>query len=326
MSFELFHNDCSKGNDYMEHLTFKAMGTTINLKIQHRFAAQLLTEAKKRLFDFEQRFSANNNNSMLMQVNQYAGIKPIKVDKDIYELIEIGKKYSLDDNNSLNVAIGPLVKLWKIGFKDANVPTQSEIDERLSLINPRSIILNEKEYSVYLENKGMEIDLGSLAKGFFADRIKDFLLKEGVTEGIIDLGGNILLIGSHPTNSDKLWRVGIQNPFKTRQKIVGILQTQDRSVVTSGIYERSLQINGKEYHHIFDSQTGYPINNDVASITIVSKKSLTAELYTTMLYKYESKQIISFINQLPEIEGIVITKDNEIICSEELQSDFILIN
>lgn len=310
----------------MESITFKAMGTTINLQIEHEFAHYLLNEAKKRLLDYEKRFSANDANSLLMKVNQFAGIEAVTVDPDIFELIKIGKVYSVDLSNTLNIAIGPLIKLWKIGFSDAKVPTQAEIDERLTLIDPNLIQLNDEKQSVYLERKGMEIDLGALAKGFFADQIKHFLKKAGVKKGIIDLGGNVLLLGSHPTNPDTLWRVGVQNPFMTRNNLVGLLKVKDKSVVTSGIYERTFVYNGEEYHHIFDSHTGYPVKNNIASLTIVSKESLTGELYTTMYYQAEAHDIIEQINQIQDLEAIVITKNSEILITHGLVNDFIKVD
>ncbi len=310
----------------MESITFKAMGTTINLQIEHEFSHYLLNEAKKRLLDYENRFSANDANSLLMKVNQFAGIEAVAVDPDIFELIKIGKVYSVDLSNTLNIAIGPLIKLWKIGFSDAKVPSQAEIDERLTLIDPNLIQLNDEKQSVYLERKGMEIDLGALAKGFFADQIKHFLKKAGVKKGIIDLGGNVLLLGSHPTNPDTLWRVGVQNPFMTRNNLVGLLKVKDKSVVTSGIYERTFVYNGEEYHHIFDSKTGYPVKNNIASLTIVSKESLTGELYTTMYYKAEAHDIIRQINQIQDVEAVVITKDSEILITHGLVNDFIKVD
>lgn len=310
----------------MESIVFKAMGTTISLQIQHEFADYLLKEAKKRLLDYEKRFSANDDNSVLMNVNQLAGIESVVIDSDIYELIKIGKEYSLDASNTLNIAIGPLIKLWKIGFQGANVPTQSDIEECLKLIDPQSIILSEENQSVYLEKKGMEIDLGALAKGFFADKIKLFLKQAGVEKGIIDLGGNVLLIGSHLVNSDGYWRIGIQDPFKSRQNIKGLVKVKDVSVVTSGIYERVLVLDGQEYHHIFDSQTGYPVKNDIASVTIISSESLAGELYTTMFYQYKSSETINLINNIKGIEAIVITRDNDILMTDGLENTFVIIN
>lgn len=307
----------------MKSMVFKAMGTTISLKIEHEFAELILEAAKERLLDYERRFSANDANSLLMKVNQAAGRHAVSVDADIYELVRFGKQFSLDSTNTLNIAIGPLIKLWRIGFDGARIPNQSEIDHRLKLIDPGKIILSDNDQSVYLTESGMEIDLGALAKGFFADKLKIFLLNIGVEKGIIDLGGNVLLIGSHPANQDGLWRIGIQDPFKMRTNTVGIVKVKDASIVTSGIYERSLIIDNEEYHHIFDSRTGYPIQNDIASVTILSPDSLSGELYTTLFYQYQSHEAMAKINEINGIEAIVITRDNGILLSANMDRYFV---
>lgn len=309
----------------MESLTFKAMGTTISLQINHDSAAQLLEEAKRRLLDYEKRFSANHSQSQLMQLNQVAGKKPMEVDADLFELIAFGKEYSIDTSTTLNIAIGPLIKLWKIGFKNAQVPTDEEIQERLRLIDPQNITLDALNYSVYLEVKGMEIDLGALAKGYFADKIKDYFKEMGVEKGIIDLGGNVLLIGEHPQHDDGYWRVGIQDPFQSRHTIGGVLKSKDKSVVTSGIYERMLTYNGEEYHHIFDSRTGYPIKNDLASITIVSNTSIMGELYTTMYYQYNSHKVLTLLEAVSDVEAIIITRSGQVSITSGLREDFTII-
>lgn len=310
----------------MESCIFNAMGTTISLQIQHDQAQNLLIEAKNRLLNYEKRFSANNLDSQLMLVNQAAGKKAVKVDSDLFELIEFGKLFSLSPTNALNITIGPLVKLWKIGFSDARVPSKKEIEACRALINPEDILLDEANQSIYLVKEGMEIDLGSLAKGFFADKIHKFFEESEVSAGIINLGGNVLVFGPHPVNPDGLWRVGIQDPFNERQNLLGMVKVKDMSVVTSGIYERYLSIDDQDFHHILDSRTGYPIDNDIASITVLSKESVFAELYTTMLYHYDSSDIINLMNQIPDAEAIVITRSKEILLSNNIGEQFVKSN
>lgn len=288
------------------------MGTRISLSIVHPEAENLLEKASHMLADYEARFSANNSKSALMMVNQQAGIQPVHVDSDLYDLIQFGKKYSLSSNLALNITIGPLVKLWKIGFTDAHVPEQKEIEEKLKLIDPTDIKLDADKRTVYLTKKGMELDLGALAKGYFADKLKSFFQNEGVQSGLVDLGGNVLTIGENPKYEDGYWRVGIQKPSPVRGDLVGVVLVKDKSVVTSGIYERSLKIDGKKYHHIFDSTTGYPIENELASVTIVSDESIDGELWTTLLFMFSPTAAIQYIDSIPGIEALIITKDNDV--------------
>ncbi|OWA35578.1 thiamine biosynthesis protein ApbE [Saccharibacillus sp. O16] len=295
------------------------MGTVITMVVHHPNADALLAEAEQRLIDYERRFSANNPNSALMQINHQAGKSPVTVDADLFELIAIGKRGSLAADNLLNIAIGPLVKAWKIGFAGAQHPTDDVIAECRQLIDPHQIQLDEARNSVFLEQEKMEIDLGALAKGYFADRIVEGFKRQHAEAGFIDLGGNVLTFGENPASEDGLWRVGIQNPQLPRGNYALVLNMQNQSIVTSGIYERKLEIAGQTYHHIFDGRTGYPVQSDVASLTIVSDESLAGEIWTTRLFGKDAVEIIHTLNSVSGLEGVVITERNELAITEGLR-------
>ena len=154
------------------------------------------------------------------------------------------------------------------------------------------------------------IDLGALAKGYIADRIADFLKAEKVTSALINLGGNVLTFGPALHNPDRKWRIGIQNPKETRNTNLIVLAIRDQSIVTSGIYERTFEINGKTYHHIFDSQTGYPVSSDLASLTIISSLSVDGEIWTTRLFGSSLERIFQEVSSQPNLEAIIVDKDN----------------
>ena len=156
----------------------------------------------------------------------------------------------------------------------------------------------------------MKIDLGALAKGYIADRIADFLKAEKVTSALINLGGNVLTFGPALHNPDHKWRIGIQNPKETRNTNLMVLAIRDQSVVTSGIYERTFEIDGKTYHHIFDSQTGYPVSSDLASLTIISSLSVDGEIWTTRLFGSSLERIFQEVSSQAELEAIIVDKDN----------------
>lgn len=244
------------------------MGTTIDIQINSKNAQKQIQEVIELLELYKNRFSANDFNSELMAINNNAGIKPIQVHPDLFELITIGKEHSLARPGNLNIAIGPLVQTWRIGFSDAKLPSPSEISEAMILSDPTHILLDSKNQSVFLNQIGMKIDLGALAKGYIADKIKN------------------------------------------------------QSVVTSGTYERRLIIDDKEYHHIFDRQTGYPIQTEMASISIVSKQSVDCEIWTTRLFGLSIKEALDILNAVSYIEGIIITKDDRIYLSDGLKHHF----
>ena len=292
--------------------SLRLMGASIHLTIFHEDAQNLLLQSEQLLHLYKNRFSANDADSELMEINLQAGKKAVQVHPELFELIELGKKHSIAANSHLNIAIGPLVQTWRIGFSDAKLPSEEEIQRLLKITDPEEIVLNDSNREVYLSKEGMRIDLGALAKGYIADKLKEFLVEQGVQSGIIDLGGNILTIGENPT-FHRPWRIGIQNPVLDRGEHVAVIEVSDASVVTSGIYERQLVVDGKTYHHIFDRTTGYPMETELASITIVAEKSVDCEIWTTRLFGQNPYDIIEEIKQQPVLEAFVITKNQKMM-------------
>ncbi|HFH7511207.1 TPA: FAD:protein FMN transferase [Streptococcus agalactiae] len=302
--------------------SLRLMGTTIDIQINSKNAQKQIQEVIELLELYKNRFSANDFNSELMAINNNAGIKPIQVHPDLFELITIGKEHSLARPGNLNIAIGPLVQTWRIGFSDAKLPSPSEISEAMILSDPTHILLDSKNQSVFLNQIGMKIDLGALAKGYIADKIIIYLKNEMIDSAIINLGGNVLVHGDNPNRSEGYWVIGIQQPKKKRGQNIGAVKIKNQSVVTSGTYERRLIIDDKEYHHIFDRQTGYPIQTEMASISIVSKQSVDCEIWTTRLFGLSIKEALDILNAVSYIEGIIITKDDRIYLSDGLKHHF----
>lgn len=302
------------------------MGTVIDLLVQHETPDLVLDELAVRLKEYEHRFSANDPSSELMGVNKNAGIQPVSVHPDLYRLVEIGKYHSCSPSSNLNIAIGPLVQSWRIGFADAKVPTAADIQLLLKKTDPQNIVLNAAAQTVFLSEPGMLIDLGSLAKGFIADLLIDYLKSVGALSALINLGGNIVVLGPSPANKDHDWRIGIRRPGPSRNQSIVALKSFDQSVVTSGIYERSLVDDEQTYHHILDPHTGYPIETDVASLTIVSDKSIDGEIWTTRLFGKSSEEIMSSLNHLEGIDGLVITKQEKTLYSDTLADKIIKMN
>lgn len=285
----------------------KLMGTVIDLLIGHKNEEELLPDIVNKLKEYEQRFSANDNRSELMIINRQAGQQAVKVDSNLFDLIKLGKANSLPKNSFLNIAIGPLTQAWHIGFKDEKIPSQDDIDHLLRVINPEKIKLNEAEKSVYLES-GMSIDLGALAKGFIADLLMAELKEKQVLSGLINLGGNVLTFGTPQNAEKKHWLIGIKNPRINQDNYEAVLKIKNKSVVTSGVYERVLKKKNKTYHHIFSSETGYPVSTEILSLTIISDKSVDGEIWTTRLFGEKPETIIEILNTIENIEGLVITE------------------
>lgn len=293
------------------------MGTKISLSIKGEETELLAEKAEEMLIRYNEIFSANSDHSQLGMIKKMAGIAPQKVDEELYELIKTGKKHSLNENSFLNIAIGPLIKLWRIGFTEAHVPDKESIEKVLELLNPELIQLDEENKTVFLQKKGMEIDLGAIAKGYFADKVMEFFKDHGAFSAMVDMGGNVLVHGDSPSDGSD-WNVGIQNPFLPRGNAAALVKIRNQSVVTSGIYERVLEKEGSKYHHIFNSKTGYPMESNIASLTVVADRSLDCDIYTTELFGLDAVSIIRKMNNMKDLGAVVITLDGKLACTENL--------
>ena len=296
------------------------MGTVISLWIGGSRAETAVSQAIHKLFQYNQIFSANDLTSDLMILNQKAHLEPVPANEDLFKLIQTGQKQSLAHPSQLNIAIGPLVKLWQIGFTDARKPSQKEIDQALGKSNPAEIQLNPIQQTVHFNQSDMEIDLGALAKGYITDRLIDFFKDQGLNFAVVNLGGNIRTFGPAPHHQDQLWRIGLQDPQKSRHQHKLILKFKDKSIVTSGTYERIFQHQGKGYHHILDPQTGYPIQSRLHSLSIISDLSIDGEIWTSRLFGLPIEIILKEINQRPELEGIAIDYDGKLYFSNQLST------
>lgn len=317
---------CSKNNKSSEPLSQSEllMGTVVTVTLYDSNNQEILDKVFNKVKDLESILSINENGTLVDEINAEAGIKPVKVDEDTYTIVKKGIEYSKLSNGLFDISVGPIVKLWNIGLPDAKVPTQEEIDEKLPLIGYNDIELNETDRTIYLKRKGMMIDLGGIAKGYTADVISDILTEEGVKSAIIDLGGNVFTHGKKINGDD--WKIGIQNPFSERGGIVGTLTTSNKSIVTSGIYERYIEKDGVKYHHILSPYTGYPYDNEIAGITIVSDISADGDALSTSVFAMGVEEGMKFVNSIDGIDAIFVTKDNKVYITDGLRSIFNLSN
>ena len=300
------------------------MGTVVKITLYDSNDSAILDKAFDRVAEIESLVSINEAGTELDKVNDFAGISPVEVTSTTYEIVEKGLEYSKLSNGDFDITIGPLVKLWNIGLDDAKVPTQEEIDSVLPLIDYNLLELNEENHTIFLKNKGMMIDLGSIAKGYAADEISRILTENNVNSAIIDLGGNIYAHGIKPSGQD--WNIGIQNPFSTRGDIIGVLKVKNKTVVTSGIYERYIEKDGVKYHHLLNPNTGYPFENNIAGVSIITDKSIDADALSTTVFAKGLEEGLKFVETLPNVDAIFITKDNKVYITNGIRDSFTLEN
>ncbi|MFT8318067.1 MAG: FAD:protein FMN transferase [Sporolactobacillus sp.] len=293
------------------HKTFYALGTTLELSVGTPGAVSDIDDAYQLIRYYENKFTVNRSKSEIMTINNAAGRHPVRVPSDTYALVKRSVTASCQ-NTGFNAAIGPLVKLWQIGFSSAKLPDPAAIQTQLPLIDPHAVVFNDQEHSVWLTRPGMELDLGAIAKGWIADRIAELWAERGISSGQINLGGNLLLIGPAPNRTSGHWHVGIQSPEEPRGKAIAAVEIGPCSAVTSGIYERYLQTGGHFYHHILDPQTGYPKQTNLASVTVFTRHSVDGELWSTRLFFAGPGQPLP--QNAAELFGAVfVTTDHRII-------------
>lgn len=263
--------------------TWQAMGTTNQITLFGTTQTKYLDDAIAFVNHYEDLLTVNRAQSAVMAVNNAAGQKPVSVPAPVYQLI---KRAVVESNQhfGFNAAIGPLVKLWHIGFEDAKVPTDAEITDARQRIISDGIILDDDALTVFLPQGGMSLDLGAIAKGYIADRLKDYWQAQGQIAGIINFGGNIVLLNKAPHKLDGRWTIGVRNPLVRHGETIALITTPAQSIVTSGVAERHLVADGRMYHHIIDPETGYPHDNELASVTVLSPESIDGEVETTRLF------------------------------------------
>lgn len=273
--------------------------------------------------------------SDVSKINKNAGIKPTVVSEETYEVIKNAIYYSKIANGNFDITIGPISNLWSIGKKDARVPEKSEIDNLLHLVDYKNIEIKKEiiksdtnndgikestdtKYTVFLKKKNMKIDLGAIAKGYAADTVSSYLRLSDVDRAIINLGGNIKTIGD--------FTIGIKNPFENANDSFASIKVNNKSIVTSGVYERFVEKDGKKYHHILNPFNGYPFNNNLLSVTIISNKSINCDALSTSAFALGLEKGKKLIESIDDVDAILVTKDKKVFLTNGFDNNFELLD
>jgi thiamine biosynthesis lipoprotein len=268
--------------------------------------------------------SANKEGTQIDAINKAAGKNPVKVSEDTFYVIQKSLDFARLTGGVFDSSVGPLVKLWNIGTDNARVPSATEIEERLDLIDYEKIELDETKKTVFLQRQGMSLDLGAIAKGYAADEIVKIMASHRVKAAVVDLGGNVLVYGQKKDGSP--WRIGVQDPASDRGDYLGLVSGKAMTVVTSGIYERFFSENGVRYHHILDTTTGYPADKGLVSVTIIATSSIDADALSTSVFALGLEKGMELVKSLPEIRAIFIDDKNSVYLSPGTESIFSLTN
>lgn len=299
------------------------MGTIVKISIYDEVEEtdSIFRKAFERISDIEERMTINEENerSEIIELNNASGKDSVKVSRDTFYVLEKGKYFSELSNGKYDITIGPLVKLWNIGTDEARVPEETEIKNTLPLVNYEELVLDKEHLSAQLNVPGMIVDLGAIAKGYAADEAARILKEEGIKHAIVNIGGNIAVLNTRTDGTP--WRLGLQDPLKPRGDYMGIVMLKDQTLVTSGTYERYFESNGKRYHHILNPETGYPEENSILSVSILTKDSIDADGLSTTVFLLGLEKGMELVEKLPDTEAIFITTDKKVYVSSGIDEE-----
>jgi thiamine biosynthesis lipoprotein len=294
------------------------LNTVITINLYDKQDEDILNGCFDLISKYENIFSRTLETSELYALNHGTAPKEgnaYTVSKDLSDIINDSLYFCRLSKGAFDITIEPVSSLWDFTAATPVVPKDSDIQAALPLVGYQNLSLTGNQ--VTFAKDGMGIDLGAIAKGYIADRVKEYLLANGVKSAMINLGGNVLCVGSKPDGTP--FHVGIQKPFADRNKTVAIMDIDDLSVVSSGVYERYFQSDGKLYHHILDPSTGYSYENNLISVTIISKKSTDGDGLSTTCFALGLEKGLALIAALPDTYAVFITSDYQIYYSEGLK-------
>jgi len=299
--------------------TFFALGTINLIKLFDNTKENVLEQAVARVLEIEDRMSAFKQDSDISQISKNAGLGYQRIHKDTFRLIQKAVEFGKLSNGAFDITIRPLVELWGINKKGSFVPSDTEIQETLPLVNYQDIQLNRRSRSVSLKNSGQAFDLGGIAKGYAADEVRRILRKNGIRSAMINLGGNVMAIGKRPDG--KPWQIGIQNPLEPTGQFLGVLSIANKTIVTSGCNERFFIKDGIRYHHILDPRTGRPAQSSLLSVTAVCTCSTDADALTTALFILGPEKGMPLLRKM-QAEAIFVFEDLSVTVSQGLTKNF----
>ena len=219
---------------------------------------------------------------------------------------------------AFDIAIEPLTSLWDFTAEDPQVPEDRLIQEALTKCDYHNVSVNDNN-EVILKTEDTAIELGAIAKGYIADRLKDYLISQGVKSAIINLGGNVLCIGGKPDDSS--FKIGIQKPFADRSETIAVMDIKDKSVVSSGVYERCFEQDGTLYHHLLNPRTGYPYDNGLIAVTIISDESVDGDALSTTCFALGLEDGMKLAESLDNVPAFFVTSDYEIHYTKDFQKE-----
>ena len=303
--------------DKSESRDIFAMDTYMTLTAYGKNAKKALDAAVDEINNIEQLVSTGIDSSEVSQINKNG---KGSVSETTGYLIKRSKEIYDSTNGVFDITIYPIMQAWGFPTENYRVPGKKELKKLRGLMGADHVLYDEKKQEVTLDKEGMKIDLGGIAKGYTSSKVMDIFKENGISSAVISLGGNVQTLNGKPDGSD--WRVAVENPADTGSYI-GVLSIKDKAVITSGGYERYFKQDGKTYHHIIDPATGYPAENGLTSVTIVSDDGTLADGLSTSLFIMGKEKAEKFWKKYSDkFDVILLTDDDQLYVSEGIADDF----
>lgn len=301
-------------DSYIDRTSFY-FDTVINIRIYGSKDESILDGCMELAAKYDSLLSSQKEGSDIWNIN-HSGGSSVAVSQDTICLLNEALNYADLSEGAFNPALGSVISLWDFTSEEEKehvVPDSSSIIDALKHTDYKAIVIDEAASTVTLTDQGVQIDLGAIAKGFIADKIKEHLVSQNVNSAIINLGGNALLVGAKP--DDTAFTVGVEKPFSSSGDYITTITATDKSVVTSGVYERYFELDGTIYHHLLDPKTGYPVQNSLYSVTIVSDRSVDGDALSTACFVLGPEKGMELIESLDGIEAAFVFDDYSMKCS-----------
>ena len=298
--------------------TLKLMGSRFDITVVGKDSLEangFIDMAVNEISRIERLISSWDPNSQTSEINRNAGIAPVKVDAELFDLIMRAKGISRLTDGAFDISYASMDKIWKFDGSMTKMPSEESITNSVAKVGVDNVILDKANSTVFLKIEGMKIGFGAIGKGYAADSAKDLLISKGVVSGIINASGDMNTWGKQPDGSE--WKVAITNPMD-KNKVFALLPIKNGAVVTSGNYEKYVSFNGVRYTHIIDPRTGYPATG-IISVTVFAPKAELADALATSVFVLGKEVGLNRIEQLPKVECIIIDAEGNITTSKNIK-------
>jgi FAD:protein FMN transferase len=296
----------------------KLMGNRFEISVvseDENWANERIENAISEISRIEQLLTTFKPDSQTNLINDNAGIKPVRVDKEVFDLIQRSLKISNLTQGAFDITYGSIDKsLWNFDTKMTSLPDAITAKKMVRLIDYQKVILNQNDFSVFLEDEGMRIGFGGIGKGYAAEMAKQLMIKEGVKSGVVNASGDLTTWGNQPDG--KQWTIGIADP-NHKNKTFSSLNISNMAVATSGDYEKFVMINGKRYSHTINPKTGLPVTG-IKSVTIIAPNAELADSLATPVTVMGVKVGLDLINQIKGIACVIIDDNDKIFTSKNI--------